>query len=120
MDPDTPVDVYVGTTWQAGQVRELLENAGITAFLKDEEMGYLDAPAISPGAIGSVKVVVASADRYRAEPLIRDFGGQLGLLHSEASPDVETAAASPWTCPACDEQVEPQFGTCWKCGATKP
>jgi len=26
---------------------------------------------------------------------------------------------NPWKCPACGEQLEPQFGSCWKCGATK-
>lgn len=25
-----------------------------------------------------------------------------------------------WRCPACGEESEPQFGTCWKCGAVRP
>lgn len=26
----------------------------------------------------------------------------------------------PWRCPACDEYSEPQFGSCWQCGALRP
>lgn len=25
-----------------------------------------------------------------------------------------------WRCAACGEESEPQFGTCWKCGAERP
>jgi hypothetical protein len=119
-DKDDPVDVYIGTSWQAGQVRELLENAGIGAFLKDEAMGYLDAPAISPGAIGSVKVVVARADIARAEALIQDFGGQNGLLDPNVPDATGPPVVSSWSCQGCGEQVEAQFGVCWKCGAPRP
>lgn len=27
---------------------------------------------------------------------------------------------APWCCTACGEESEPQFGTCWKCGAVRP
>ncbi|MGH7940024.1 MAG: DUF2007 domain-containing protein [Limisphaerales bacterium] len=27
---------------------------------------------------------------------------------------------SPWTCPKCGEQSEPQFTSCWKCGTARP
>ena len=26
----------------------------------------------------------------------------------------------PWRCAGCGEESEPQFGTCWKCGAERP
>ena len=29
-------------------------------------------------------------------------------------------AADPWTCPKCNEQIEPQFTECWNCGTAKP
>ncbi|MGA1235428.1 MAG: DUF2007 domain-containing protein [Limisphaerales bacterium] len=25
-----------------------------------------------------------------------------------------------WTCPQCEEALEPQFSSCWKCGALRP
>jgi hypothetical protein len=27
---------------------------------------------------------------------------------------------SPWTCSQCQEALEPQFTSCWKCGAVRP
>jgi hypothetical protein len=27
---------------------------------------------------------------------------------------------APWRCTECGEESEPQFGTCWKCGAVRP
>ena len=121
VEMDAPVDVYIGTSWQAGQVQELLENGGITALLKDEVMGRIDAPALSPGAIGSVKVVVARSDVALAERLIRDFGGGSGLMDEPSGEPVEeTPVGRPWCCPGCSEQVEAQFGACWKCGTPRP
>jgi hypothetical protein len=28
--------------------------------------------------------------------------------------------APPWHCPRCGELLEPQFASCWSCGATRP
>ncbi|MDO3378123.1 putative signal transducing protein [Geoalkalibacter halelectricus] len=28
--------------------------------------------------------------------------------------------AEPWRCPACGEDLEPQFDMCWKCGRERP
>jgi uncharacterized OB-fold protein len=25
-----------------------------------------------------------------------------------------------WRCPDCGEEHEPEFGSCWRCGATRP
>jgi hypothetical protein len=27
---------------------------------------------------------------------------------------------NPWRCAECGEESEPQFGTCWQCGAERP
>jgi Putative prokaryotic signal transducing protein len=29
-------------------------------------------------------------------------------------------SGEPWTCAQCGEQLEPQFTTCWRCGAAPP
>ena len=50
--------------------------------------------------------------------------GQVGdALQLLGERQAETAAGpteQPWTCSQCGEVVEPQFTTCWKCGAAKP
>jgi hypothetical protein len=28
--------------------------------------------------------------------------------------------ASPWKCPNCGEEIEPQFTECWNCGTSRP
>lgn len=32
----------------------------------------------------------------------------------------EPAVGPSWCCASCGEWSEPQFGNCWKCGATRP
>ena len=46
--------------------------------------------------------VLDAGDAQRAERLLRE--------------GVEVSGA-PWTCPACGEQLEPQFTQCWRCGS---
>ena len=117
-DLDDVVVVYVGAPWQAGQIQGLLENAGIAAFLANEMMGTLEAPLLEAGGVAAVKVVVSRGDLSRAEQVVRDFGGQGGLLDEGAAPSVEPADGA-WTCPRCREQVEGQFEVCWRCGASR-
>lgn len=32
----------------------------------------------------------------------------------------QPVTGTPWRCAECGEESEPQFGTCWKCGAEPP
>jgi hypothetical protein len=32
----------------------------------------------------------------------------------------QPVTGAPWRCSECGEESEPQFGTCWKCGAVRP
>ncbi len=116
---DDPVIVFTGTAWQAEQLRGILENAGIAAFLRDEVMGRIDAPALAPGAIGAVKLEVAREDGPRAEQILRDFGGEGGVVEDDPVPPADVSPAPPWTCVHCGEQVEGQFDVCWNCGAAR-
>jgi hypothetical protein len=34
--------------------------------------------------------------------------------------EAEAALATAWTCPACDEDNEPSFGSCWSCQTDRP
>ena len=73
MVKDTFVEVYAGTSWQAGLVLSLLEHAGITAFLKDDFLGTLTPWYAAPGGAGAVKVLVPAEFGEDALPIIREF-----------------------------------------------
>ena len=32
----------------------------------------------------------------------------------------EGQAGTPWKCPNCGEEIEPQFTECWNCGTSRP
>lgn len=116
---DDPVVVFRGTAWHAEQLQGLLQSAGIEAFLRDEVMGRIDAPALAAGAIGAVKVVVTREHVQRAEEVLRDFGGENGVADETAPPALEVPPLPPWICVHCGEQVEGQFDVCWNCGAAR-
>ncbi len=65
--------VYAGNSIAAGFLKNLLETEGIKAFLKDEIMGTIAAPYVSPGGVGAVKVVIAKRDIDKAKPIIARF-----------------------------------------------
>ena len=89
------------TLLQVAHARNLLIAAGIDCEIRNQFLA---------GAIGELpaletwpQLYVDEADEYRA----------LRALAQAAQP----AAGSPWTCEECGEQPEPQFSTCWRCGA---
>jgi len=83
--------------------RNLLESEGIRAVVRNERLA--SAMGELPPAECQAEVwVMEAGDAPRAEQLLRE-----GVKVSGA----------PWTCPACGEQLEPQFTQCWRCGARK-
>ena len=117
---DDPIVVFTGTAWQAEQLRGLLANAGIEAFLRDEVMGRIDAPALAAGAVGAVKLVVTRDVVPRAEEILRDYGGEGGVEGAAVPAEAaDVPQAAPWMCVQCGEQVEDQFDRCWNCGAAR-
>jgi hypothetical protein len=58
-DENDPVEVFAGTTWQAGMIKSLLEDAGIEAFMRDQIIGTYNPWWTAPGGAGSVTVFVA-------------------------------------------------------------
>jgi hypothetical protein len=46
-----------------------------------------------------------------------DFARAAEMLESFRKIPASTLGA--WTCPACGEQLERQFSSCWKCGAAR-
>jgi len=65
--------VYAGTVIDAGFLKGLLEDAGITVFLKDEIMGTIAPWYVAAGGAGAVKVVIAERDLDRAKSIVQKF-----------------------------------------------
>lgn len=72
-DNNTSAEVFGGAIWQAQMVLNLLENAGIKAYLQDEAVGSLNLPWASPGGVGVVKVVVSASDYEAAQKVVEDY-----------------------------------------------
>lgn len=68
-----PVEVFAGTTLQAGFVKSLLEDAGITTFLKDEFVGTLTPWWTDGGGAGAVKVLVPDMDTEKAREIVKSY-----------------------------------------------
>ncbi len=80
--------------------RNLLESEGIRAEVRNERLA--SAMGELPPAECQAEVwVMDEGDAQRAERLLR-----------EGRPVTGPA----WNCPACGEQLEPQFTQCWRCG----
>ncbi len=71
------IEIFAGTTWQAGMVKSLLEDAGIKAFMKDEIIGTLNPWWTAPGGAGSVSVFISSLDFDKAKPIVDDYENNL-------------------------------------------
>ncbi len=86
---------------QVAHTRNLLLSAGIASELRNQYLA---------GALGELPMLetwpqlwVDEADEYRA----------LRVLRETELP----SAGPPWICAACGERLEPQFTSCWRCGA---
>ncbi len=65
--------IFAGTSWETGVVKNLLENADIKTFLKDEKTGTLEPWVAAPGGVGSVKVFVTAPDVKKAIQIVNGF-----------------------------------------------
>jgi Putative prokaryotic signal transducing protein len=80
--------------------KNLLEAEGIRAVVRNERLA--SAMGELPPAECQAEVwVLEPLDAQRAERLLR-----------EGRP----VSGAAWTCPACGENLEPQFTQCWRCG----
>jgi hypothetical protein len=64
------IEVFSGSSWEAGMVKNLLENAGINAFLKDEIIGTRSAVWVPTGG---VRVVISNFDYDRAKLVVEEY-----------------------------------------------
>jgi hypothetical protein len=82
-------------------IKGLPAEEGIACEVTNDTIPY-------PGPVFDPKLWVADdADFSRASAVLKDF-------RKSPAPKL-----SPWTCPACGEQSEGQFSSCWKCGAAR-
>jgi hypothetical protein len=87
---------------EADQVRSVLEENGISAFVD----GANASTALSyvGSALGGVRVLVRAADAPRATEIIEALG------------DDGDSPAETWFCGECQEEVDGDFQVCWSCG----
>ena len=65
--------IFAGTSWEAGVVKTLLENAEIETFIKNEKTATTDAWIPAPGGIDLVKVFVSSLSVKKAGKIVNRF-----------------------------------------------
>ena len=58
---------------QANLVKSLLENAEVSAYLKDEFTGVLYPWHTTPGGVGAVKVLVSGLDYEKAKMVVDEY-----------------------------------------------
>jgi hypothetical protein len=89
---------------QVAHARNVLTAAGIDSELRNQYLA---------GALGDLPML-----ETWPQLMVEDS------LESAALRALEKAATAPlgppWTCGQCGEQLEPQFTTCWRCGAGIP
>jgi len=71
-DKIIPIDVFSGTQGEVDFLISLLQNAGITVYLKDSYIGTI-APYISPGGTSPITITVSSEEAEKAEKIIGEY-----------------------------------------------
>lgn len=72
-DDISPVVIFSGSTWEAGMVKSLLEDAGVEAYLNDEIRGSNIPVIVDAGGLGAVKVIVSSNDLGLATLVVDEY-----------------------------------------------
>jgi hypothetical protein len=86
----------------------VLEAEGVETYVQGEDLFGLQGE-IPVGASFEMRLcLVDDEQRPKADNLVKSW-----LAARKAR-----AAGVPWRCLRCEEQHEPQFVTCWKCGAS--
>jgi hypothetical protein len=67
------IQVFSGTSWEAGVVKSLLENAEIQVYMKDEVRGTMAPWHLEPGGLGAVKLIVAEIDEGKALEVVNSY-----------------------------------------------
>lgn len=88
------------------QLRNMLESAGIACLLRNE---------VSAGLSPEVPIAESTPELW-----IQDDNRLAEALQIKADfQSTATIVGQDWPCQKCGEISEPQFSSCWKCGAIK-
>ena len=72
-DKNELVIVFSGSVMGADCLKVLLENNGITAFLRDQALGMLAPWYADAGGVGAVKVIVPKSELEKARPIVQEY-----------------------------------------------
>ncbi|MFN7887314.1 MAG: DUF2007 domain-containing protein [Betaproteobacteria bacterium] len=90
---------------QAAHLANALRAAGVRCEVRNTQLA---------SAIGDIPWLECAPQLWVLDDL-DEARAQLLLAELRRAPD-----GPPWTCAACGEVLEAQFGQCWKCGAARP
>ena len=86
---------------QVAHARNVLTAAGIDSELRNQYLA---------GALGDLPMLETWPQLWVEDPY--ESAALRALERAATAP-----SGAPWTCSQCGEQLEPQFTTCWRCGA---
>ena len=66
-------EVFSGTYLEAMNVRNLLENDGITVFAQNEYLSNIDPWGVAAGGLNPVKLQVDELDMVKSKKIIFDY-----------------------------------------------
>lgn len=90
---------------QAGLLKELLEKEGIVCLIKNEQLF---------AALGEIPFLECAPQLWVVDDDV--WPRARVLLEAWLKEDNDSES---WTCENCGEQLEGQFGACWKCGKSR-
>jgi hypothetical protein len=90
--------------WQVAHARNVLIMAGIESEMRNQYLA---------GALGDLPMFETWPQLWVEDAL--ESAALRALSVAAKAPSGE-----PWICAQCGEQLEPQFTTCWRCGAAPP
>lgn len=77
------ITVFNGTNFEAMNVRNLLENDGITVFVQNEYMSSVEPWVVTSGGLNPVKLQVDESDFEQTKKIIEDYLSGNNTLESE-------------------------------------
>jgi hypothetical protein len=90
--------------WQVAHARNVLIMAGIESEMRNQYLA---------GALGDLPMFETWPQLWVEDAL--ESAALRALAVAAKAPSGE-----PWICAQCGEQLEPQFTSCWRCGAAPP
>ena len=67
------IEIFSGNVIEVEMLKGLLNDAGIEAVLKDENIGSIAPWYAAPGGVGAVKLIISEADLENAKPIVEAY-----------------------------------------------